>query len=120
MLVSSVFSLSGAGLRVHTFRRCERFDIVGVANSSQASAEKAAAACGLPRAFADTTELATSPDVDIVVVTVKVPCRFYSSKSVGSATPKAFAGGINPRCCHAAAVPPAPAGCAPASSPASW
>ena len=29
------------------------FEIVGVANSSQASAQAAAAACGIPRAFAD-------------------------------------------------------------------
>jgi len=51
----------------------DTFEIVGVANSSRASAEAAAAAAGLPRAFADVAELVASPDVDIVAVTVKVP-----------------------------------------------
>ena len=51
----------------------ESYEIVGVANSSRVSAEKAAAAAGLPRAFADVAELVAAPDVDIVAVTVKVP-----------------------------------------------
>lgn len=54
----------------------ESFDIVGVANSSQESGERAAAACGLPRAFADAQELVTSPEIDVVTVTVKVPNHF--------------------------------------------
>lgn len=54
----------------------DRFEIAGVANSSRASAEAAATACGLPRAFADTDELVTSPDVDVVAVTVKVPNHY--------------------------------------------
>jgi len=49
------------------------FDIVGVANTNLVSAEKAAAATGLPRAFADVTALVAAPEVDIVAVTVKVP-----------------------------------------------
>jgi predicted dehydrogenase len=52
------------------------YEIVGVANTSRASAEAAAAACGLPRAFTDVPELVASPDVDIVAVTVKVPHHF--------------------------------------------
>jgi predicted dehydrogenase len=51
----------------------ETFDIIGVANTSKASAEAAAAATGLPRAFADVTELVAAPEVDIVAVAVKVP-----------------------------------------------
>lgn len=51
----------------------DRFAIAGVANSSLASAEAAAAAHGLPRAFADVAELTASPDVDVVAVTVRVP-----------------------------------------------
>lgn len=51
----------------------ESYEIVGVANTSLASAEKAAAAAGLPRAFADVAALVATPDVDIVTVTVKVP-----------------------------------------------
>ncbi|TPN43339.1 Gfo/Idh/MocA family oxidoreductase [Mesorhizobium sp. B1-1-7] len=51
----------------------ETFEIVGVANTSKASAEAAAAATGLPRAFADVAELVAAPEVDIVTVAVKVP-----------------------------------------------
>jgi predicted dehydrogenase len=51
----------------------ESFEIIGVANTSKASAEVAAAASGLPRAFADVAELVASPEVDIVTVAVKVP-----------------------------------------------
>jgi predicted dehydrogenase len=51
----------------------ETFDIIGVANTSKASAEAAAAATGLPRAFANVAELVAAPEVDIVTVAVKVP-----------------------------------------------
>jgi predicted dehydrogenase len=51
----------------------ETFEIVGLANTSKASAEAAAAATGLPRAFADVAELVAAPEVDIVTVAVKVP-----------------------------------------------
>jgi predicted dehydrogenase len=51
----------------------ESYEIVGLANTSLASAEKAAAETGLPRAFANVAELIATPQVDIVVVTVKVP-----------------------------------------------
>jgi predicted dehydrogenase len=51
----------------------ESYEIVGVANSKLASAERAAAATGLPRAFVDVGELIAAPEVDIVSVTVKVP-----------------------------------------------
>ena len=54
----------------------ETFEIVGVANTSKASSEAAAAATGLPRAFADLAELVAAPDVDIVTVAVKVPPHF--------------------------------------------
>jgi predicted dehydrogenase len=49
------------------------FELAGVANTSLASARAAAAAFGLPRAFESTAELAASPDVDVVIETVKVP-----------------------------------------------
>lgn len=51
----------------------DTFEIVGVANSSHSSAEAAAAASGIPRAFESVADLVTSPDVDIVTITVKVP-----------------------------------------------
>lgn len=49
------------------------YEIAGVANTTLESAQAAAAAEGLPRAFASVAELVSSPDVDIVAVTVKVP-----------------------------------------------
>ena len=52
------------------------FAIIGVANTSQASAEAAAKVCDLPCAFASTSALIASPEVNIVAVTVKVPQHF--------------------------------------------
>lgn len=49
------------------------FEIAGVANTSLASAEEAAAVYDIPRAFADVRELAASPDIDLIAVTVRVP-----------------------------------------------
>jgi predicted dehydrogenase len=49
------------------------YEVVGVANTSLASAERAAQAFGLPHAFENAQALVNSPDVDLVVVTVKVP-----------------------------------------------
>jgi predicted dehydrogenase len=48
------------------------FELVGVANTNLQSAEAAAAAFGLPRAFENAEALIASPDIDVVVVTVKV------------------------------------------------
>jgi predicted dehydrogenase len=59
----------------------ESYEIVGVANTSLASAEKAAAATGLPRAFADVAELVAAQEVDVVTVTVKVPHHFEIVKA---------------------------------------
>jgi predicted dehydrogenase len=55
----------------------EDFEVVGVANSSHASAQAAATACEIPRGFADLDEMVASPDVDIVAVTVKVPAHWH-------------------------------------------
>ena len=44
----------------------DTFEIVGVANTTKASAEAAAAAIGAPKAFADVAELVAAPEVDIV------------------------------------------------------
>ncbi|WP_028710501.1 Gfo/Idh/MocA family protein [Paracoccus pantotrophus] len=51
----------------------DRFEVRGVANTSLASAEAAAAACGIPHAFANVAELAASPEIDMISVTVRVP-----------------------------------------------
>jgi predicted dehydrogenase len=58
------------------------FEIVGVANSGIESSRAAANACGIPRAFANVAEMAASPDVDLIVVTVKVPAHFDIVRSV--------------------------------------
>ena len=49
------------------------FVVTGVANTSLASARNAADAFGLPHAFENAQALVDSPEVDLVVVTVKVP-----------------------------------------------
>lgn len=51
----------------------EYFELVGVANTSLESAESAAAAFDVPRAFESAAEMVASPDIDVVIVTVKVP-----------------------------------------------
>ena len=49
------------------------FVVVGLANTSLASATNAAEAFDLPHAFENAQALVDSPEVDLVVVTVKVP-----------------------------------------------
>ncbi|MFE4516963.1 Gfo/Idh/MocA family protein [Kitasatospora sp. NPDC056783] len=49
------------------------FEVTAVATTKQASADRAAAAHGVPLAFADAGALAAHPDVDLVVVSVKTP-----------------------------------------------
>lgn len=51
----------------------DRFEVVAVANSTPESGQKTAAALGLKQAFPTPKELVQSPDLDLVVVTVKVP-----------------------------------------------
>ena len=51
----------------------DKFTIVGVANSTPESSRRSAEALGLPHPFANAGELVHSPEVDLVVVTVKVP-----------------------------------------------
>ncbi len=47
------------------------YEVTAVATTNQASADKVAAAHGVPLAFADAGTLAAHPDVDLVVVSVK-------------------------------------------------
>lgn len=51
----------------------DTFVVVGVANTSPASASIAAESFGLPHAFENAQALIDSPEIDLVVVTVKVP-----------------------------------------------
>ena len=49
------------------------FEVVGVANSTLESARAATQAHEIPQAFASVAEMAASPDMDLVVVTTRVP-----------------------------------------------
>lgn len=49
------------------------FEVVGVANSTLESARAATEAHDIPRAFAGASEMAASPEIDLVVVTTRVP-----------------------------------------------
>lgn len=60
----------------------DSYEIVGVANTTKASAERAAGELGLPTAFTDVAALIASADVDIVAVTVKVPHHLEIVKAV--------------------------------------
>lgn len=68
----------------------DQFEIVGVANTSLASAEAAATAMKLPRAFADVAELLATPSVDIITVTVKVPHHLTIVKAAVAAGKHVF------------------------------
>lgn len=48
------------------------FEIVGVANTSIESSQRAATETGIPIPFANADELVASPDIDVVTVTVRV------------------------------------------------
>jgi len=54
----------------------DSYEISGVANTNVASATSMASHFGIPSAYRDAAELAASPDIDIVVVTVKAPHHF--------------------------------------------
>ncbi len=66
------------------------YEIVGVANTSKASAETAAAACNIPQAFGSMSELVSSPDIDVVTVTVKVPYHLEIVKAAIAAGKHVF------------------------------
>lgn len=51
------------------------FEIAGLANSSFDSAKAAAQECGIPRAFSNLSEMVSSSEIDLIVVTVKVPAH---------------------------------------------
>jgi predicted dehydrogenase len=68
----------------------DEFEVVGVANSSKASSQAAAEACGIPHAFADLNEMVTSPAIDIVAVTVKVPAHWDLVRTALSAGKHVF------------------------------
>ncbi|MEV6966982.1 Gfo/Idh/MocA family oxidoreductase [Hamadaea sp. NPDC051192] len=52
-----------------------QYEITAVATSRAESAQRAATRFGVPHAFTDARHLAEHPDVDLVVITVKVPAH---------------------------------------------
>lgn len=58
---------------IPALKSLQGFELMGVANSSLISSQKAAAAFNIPKAFSSPAELCADPDIDMVVVTVKVP-----------------------------------------------
>jgi predicted dehydrogenase len=54
----------------------DEFEVVGVANSTFESAQRTAKAMNLRHAFATPQELVNSEEIDLVVVTVKVPYHY--------------------------------------------
>ena len=65
--------IAGAGKivrdeHVPRFRAIEGVELVGVANRTRESSERAAAEMGLGRAYADWGELVEDPDIDAVLV----------------------------------------------------
>lgn len=54
----------------------DRFDLLGVANSSLQSSRTAAEALDIPRAYGNFDEMLADPDIDVVSVTVKIPAHF--------------------------------------------
>jgi predicted dehydrogenase len=63
----------GRDAHLDALRTLAQFTIVAVSARTQALAEQAATVFGATRAFGDSLALAQNPDVDLVVVTVKVP-----------------------------------------------
>nr|WP_262921398.1 Gfo/Idh/MocA family oxidoreductase [Maribellus maritimus] len=59
----------------------DKFEVIGVANSSPESAQATAKALNLKFAFDNPLALIQSPEVDLVVVTVKVPYHFELVKA---------------------------------------
>lgn len=55
---------------------CDDFEVVGVANSTPESGQRTASALNLKHAFATPRELVASDEIDLVVVTVKVPYHY--------------------------------------------
>jgi predicted dehydrogenase len=66
------------------------FEVTAVSTTRLASANETAQRFGVPRAFDDAAALANSDDVDLVVVSVKVPHHFELTKTVIAAGKDVF------------------------------
>src|SRR5262249_17360345 len=65
-----------AAAHIPALKALPHFEIVAVCTTNQTSAEKAARHFGIPMAFSDAGQLTGHPEVDLVVVTVKVPDHY--------------------------------------------
>ena len=63
----------GTAAHLPALAALEEFQVTAVATTRLSTASQTAAAFGIPLAFADDAELVSSPEVDAVAVTVKVP-----------------------------------------------
>jgi predicted dehydrogenase len=68
----------------------EDFEIVGVANSTYESAKKTALALQIPHAFENARALVQSPEIELVVITVKVAFHFDLVKAALKASGKCY------------------------------
>lgn len=57
-------------------RLSDHFEVRGVANSTMESAQAAVATHGIPTAFASVAEMVEAPEINLVVVTTRVPQHF--------------------------------------------
>ncbi|CAG4995504.1 hypothetical protein DYBT9275_01654 [Dyadobacter sp. CECT 9275] len=60
----------------------DQYEIVGVVNSSLESSRAAAEACRIPLAFGSIEEMASSEEIDLIVVTVRVPLHYDAIKTI--------------------------------------
>lgn len=60
----------------------DQYEVVGVVNSSLESSRAAAEACRIPWAFGSVEEMASSNQVDLIVVTVRVPLHYDAVKTI--------------------------------------
>lgn len=65
-----------ARAHIPALRALPDYEVVAVSTTRQASADAAAQAYGIPHAFDNHAALVASPDVDVVVVSVKVPYHY--------------------------------------------
>lgn len=61
---------------IPALQRLPKFKITAIGTTRMESAEKSATQFGVAHAFADSNELAQHPDVDMVIVSVKVPGHY--------------------------------------------
>jgi predicted dehydrogenase len=67
---------------IPALQRLPKFKITAIGTTRMESAEKSASQFEVPHAFSDSNELARHPDVDMVIVSVKVPGHYNAVMAV--------------------------------------